>query len=35
MFIVTKLDIITLNIREALEVIQHLFQNNIKIYVLD
>lgn len=33
--IVTKLDRFARDTREALEIIKHLFQNNIKVYILN
>lgn len=35
MLIVTNLECFARNAREALEVIQHLFQNDIKVYILN
>lgn len=35
MLIVTKLDRFARNTREALEIIQHLFQNDIKVHILN
>ena len=35
MLIVTKLDRFVRNTREALEIIQHLFQNDIKVHILN
>lgn len=35
MLIVTKLDRFARNTREALEIIQYLFQNDIKVHILN